>query len=67
MRLLDTSHPFFRPAWRRYLIVALCFGWATFEMRNGNDIWAYLFAGIGGFLAYQLIFAFPKDPPSDES
>lgn len=63
MKLLDTSHPFFRPAWRRYAMVAATFLWAGFEMSHGNDIWAYLFAGIGGYLAYHLIFAFPKDPP----
>lgn len=66
MRLLDPSHPFFRPTWRRYAIVAICFLWATFEMSQGNDIWAYLFAGIGGYLAYQLIFSYPKDPPSED-
>ena len=66
MKLLDPSHPFFRPAWRRYAMVAACFAWATFEMSQGNSIWAYLFAGIGGFLAYNLIFAFPKDPPEGD-
>ena len=57
MRLLDTSHPFFRPAWRRYVIVALTFAWAGVEWSNDHRIWAYLFAGIGGYLAYHLIIA----------
>ena len=66
MRLLDPSHPFFRPAWRRYGIVAICFLWATFELSQDNTIWAYLFAGIGGYLAFNLIFAYPKDPPPED-
>lgn len=65
MRLIDTSHPFFRPAWRRYLLVAAPFAWAFVEVRFDNTIWAYLFAGLGGFLAYTLIFTWRQDPPDD--
>ncbi len=63
MRLIDPSHPFFQPAWRRYLLVAAPFAWAFVELQFDNTIWAYLFAGIGGYLAWNLIFAWPK---SDE-
>jgi hypothetical protein len=62
MRLLDPSHPFFRPAWRRYLLVAAPFVWATVEWHFDNQIWAYLFAALGGYLAWNLIFGGrPKD------
>ena len=57
MRLFDPSHPFFRPAWRRYLTVAICFEWALVEFRYDNTLWAYLFAAIGGYLGWQLIVA----------
>ena len=63
MRLIDPSHPFYRPAWRRYLIVAALFCWAGFEYSHDNAIWAYLFAAIGGYLAWHLIL---KYPPRDE-
>ena len=55
MRLIDPSHPFFKPAWRRYLIVAAPFARAGVEWRHGNAIWAYLFAAIGGYLAWNLV------------
>jgi hypothetical protein len=55
MRLLDPSHPFYRPAWRRYLIVGATFAWAFVEYSNDNAVWAYLFAAIGGYLAWHLI------------
>lgn len=55
MRLLDTDHPFFRPAWRRILLVAAPFGWAAIEFSYGSPIWAYLCAAIGGFLAWHLV------------
>ncbi len=55
MRLLDPAHPFFRPAWRRYALVGACFAWAGLEWGTDNRIWAYLFAAIGGYLAWHLI------------
>ena len=61
MRLIDPSHPFFRPAWRRYLLVAAPFAWAGVEFVHDNTIWAYLFAAIGGFLAWHLIIAWKGD------
>lgn len=60
MRLVDPSHPFFQPAWRRWLLVALPFAWAFVEMYHGSTIWAYLSAGIGGYLAWNLILSWPK-------
>lgn len=61
MRMLDPQHPFFRPAWRRYLITAAPFAWAFVEYGNGNPLWAYLFAGIGGYLGWQLILSWKPD------
>jgi len=55
MRLIDPNHPFFKPAWRRYLVVAAPFVWAGVEQVNGNPGWALIFAAIGGFLAWELI------------
>ena len=57
MRLIDPSHPFFRPAWRHYLVVAAPFAWAGVEWSAGNTVWAYLFAAIGGYLAWNLLVA----------
>jgi len=55
LRLFDTTHPFFRAAWRRYAVVAAPFVWAGVEYSYGSQIWAYLCAAIGGFLAWHLI------------
>ena len=61
MRLLDPSHPFFRPAWRRYFLVAACFAWAAVEQSAANTVWALLFAAIGGYLAWHLILNWRED------
>ncbi len=65
MRLIDLSHPFLRPAWRRYAIVAAPFVWATVEYSYGSEIWAYLCAAIGGYLAWQLIVTWTDAPDDD--
>jgi len=43
------------------LLVAAPFAWATVEWYSGNEIWGYVFAGIGGFLAWNLIVAWTPD------
>jgi len=65
MRLIDPKHPFFKPAWRRYLLVAAPFLWAGVEYAHENQIWAYLFAGIGGYLAWNLIFVWKQDDEAE--
>ncbi|TVS02387.1 MAG: hypothetical protein EA407_09720 [Rhodobacteraceae bacterium] len=55
MRLIDPSHPFFRAAWRRYLVVAFPFVWAMVEAHAGSMVFAYLSAAIGGYLAWNLL------------
>lgn len=56
MRLLDPNHPFFDAAWRRWACIIVPFAWAGVEAHAGNTAWAYLFAAIGGYLAYQLLY-----------
>lgn len=63
MRLIDPSHPVFRTAWRRYLIVAVPFLWAGVEITYGSAIWAYLSAAIGGYLAWHLVLTWKDDEP----
>lgn len=65
MRLIDPSHPFYRPAWRRYVLTLAPFAWAPVEWSGGNTFWAYLFAAIGGFLAWHLIITW--QPPEDDT
>lgn len=67
MRLIDPAHPLFQVAWRRYLIVAVPFAWACVEWSAGNTVWAYLFAAIGGYLAWHLVLTWPpRDGEGDE-
>ncbi|MCC5961907.1 MAG: hypothetical protein JJU09_02170 [Rhodobacteraceae bacterium] len=64
MRLIDTSHPFYRPAWRRYLLVAIPFVWSGVEWSIGSMIWAWLTAAVGGVMAWHLILNW-REPEDD--
>lgn len=58
MKFLDPEHPFFRPLWRRIVVVALCLGWAVFEIVSGSPFWAILFGAAGVYAAWQLLITF---------
>ena len=32
MKIIDESHPFYRPLWRRVALVAVLAGWTAFEV-----------------------------------
>ena len=61
MRLIDPAHPFFRPAWRRYLVVAALLIWAGVEWSLGQTIWGFIFAAAGLYLAWHLIWTWRAD------
>jgi hypothetical protein len=57
MALIDPAHPFFRPLWRRVVVVVACLGWALIEIITGSPGWAMLFGGAGLYAAYVLLVA----------
>ncbi len=61
-KFLDPDHPFFRPLWRRLLVVGLCLAWALLEFSGGSTGWALLFLAIGLYSGWVLLVAWaPKD------
>ncbi|UUP18608.1 DUF3329 domain-containing protein [Nitratireductor thuwali] len=66
MSFLDASHPFFRPLWRRVLVVAICIGWGLFEFVSGAPFWGILFTGAGAYAAWVLLIAKTPDDVKKE-
>jgi hypothetical protein len=66
----DNQNPFFRPLWLRVLLVAICFGWAAFELYAGSQTWALITAAIGAYAVWSFFITYdPIDkppPPSGE-
>lgn len=51
--MIKLDHPFFRTATRRYIVLAVCFGWGVFELSMGAVFWAVVFIGIGAVAAWR--------------
>ena len=45
---------FFRPLWRRVVLLLVCFGWAAFEFLTGAPFWGVIFGSLGGYALWQL-------------
>jgi hypothetical protein len=62
----DLRDPFFKPLWRRLVVVAICLAWAAFEALTGSVNWAILFAAAGLWCAYQFFVVWDrKDEDTD--
>lgn len=71
----DKNHPWFRPVWRRVLMVVICAAIALWDVYHGNYGWALIFGGLGGYAVYIFFIAWNRDredtaasspAPSDE-
>lgn len=63
-KLIDGAHPFFRPAWRRWVIVILLLGWTIFELWNGSVIWAAIFGVLAAMCIREFFIVY--NPEADE-
>ncbi|EAR51222.1 hypothetical protein OG2516_14446 [Oceanicola granulosus HTCC2516] len=60
--------PFYRPLWRRVVIVGLCIGWGLFELAAGAVGFAMLFLGVGLYAGYRLFVTYdPEDPDGTDN
>ncbi len=50
---------FFRPLWRRILMVVLVAAWSAFEWSNGNSFWGTVTAGLTLYCIWAYLIAFP--------
>lgn len=55
---LELRNPFFRPLWRRIVLIAVLAGWTVVEAIAGNAVWAFLMSGIGVYSTYVFFFDF---------
>ncbi|MBX5203784.1 hypothetical protein [Rhizobium sp. NZLR1] len=67
MQLIDPNHPAYRRLWVRVAIVAVCFGWAAFEIVGGDPFWAVLSAAAGAYSFYMLFWTFKPQPEVAET
>ena len=59
--MFDFDNPFYRPLWRRAVLVAACMGWGGAELATNSPGFAILFLALGGYAAYRLFVTFDPD------
>lgn len=67
-RVSDLNHPFYRPLWRRILLVAVTGAWACYENFWIKDpMWMVLTAGIFVYAAWVFLIRWvdPEDKPAE--
>lgn len=60
MKLLDPTHPFFKPLWARILTVVLPGIWAGIEAMNQAWGWALIFFAAATYAAYELLIMYDR-------
>jgi hypothetical protein len=61
---LDTSHPFYRPLWRRVAIPASCAVWAGVEfLLWQNGFFGSIAAGLAVWLTWALLIQWKEPAP----
>ncbi|KJZ18548.1 hypothetical protein [Loktanella sp. S4079] len=64
--MLNANDPFYRPIWRRAVIVALCLGWGLFEALSGSPGFAVIFLALGVYATVRLFVTYSPETPSEE-
>ena len=64
MKIIDTDHPFYRPLWRRVLLVGVCAAWTGVEYYNGEQTWGTIFLVVTAYAFANLILFFKPSNPA---
>jgi hypothetical protein len=59
MAMNERDAVFFRPLWRRILLVAVAAAWSAFEWWNGDSFWGTLTAGLTAYGIWAYLITFP--------
>ena len=59
---LEVRSPFFRPIWRRVLVLGLTVIWTGFEFVRGAPLWGVFFAAAALYLAWAFFWSFEDGP-----
>ena len=63
--MLDNTHPWFRPLYRRVLIVAVCFLWLVLETIGEQPLWQIISFAVLAYAIWALLWKY--EPPEDGS
>jgi len=59
----DQEHPFFRPLWRRIVLVVLLVAWAAYELLVSQEtLWVVISLAALAYAVWIFLITFPKRP-----
>lgn len=62
----DKDHPFYKPLWRRLLIIAVAAAWAGFELIFARDgFWVIVSVAMLGYAVVVFLLQYQTKPPQD--
>ena len=65
MKIIDPAHPFYKPFWRRVVIVAVVALWLVFEfVVGGNPMWMIIAGAVLVYSGWTLLITFPRNDAS---
>lgn len=67
MKLTDAGHPFYKPLWRRLLIVAVVAAWTAYEFLVSKEaLWMSLSAGMLAYALWVFVIGWPAEEKSEK-
>ena len=67
MATKEQQHPFYKPLWRRIVIIIVITLWLGFELWTGSSgLWIALAGGMLAYAVYIFFITWPKDEPKDD-
>jgi hypothetical protein len=62
------DHPFYKPKWRRQVLVATTAAWAIFELLIAKDgFWTVIAIGVWAYSFWVFILNWKDAPPTDKA
>ena len=65
MKIIDESHPFYKPLWRRIVLVCVLAAWTAFEVFvSGQPLWIAVAGGLFAYSAWIFLISWQKNSAS---
>jgi hypothetical protein len=62
MKIIDESHPFYKPLWRRVALVGVLAGWTAFEVFYAEpSFWIVVAGALFAYTTWIFLISWPKD------
>jgi hypothetical protein len=61
MKIIDRDHPFYKPLWRRVVLVGVLAGWVAFEIFVTKEpMWITVSLGLLAISAWLFLLTWPR-------